>query len=458
MGSDALASDGTRPAANDTAPARGRLNEFQRTMLQWSGLHPYNAVHVAKVAARIEPGELAEAAAAVLREAGLTNYRLEAGGARFRYLGGAAPCEVEVPDSADSPPLATVHREMERQLERPFPFASDGVFQPFRFFLVPAGEATFVGLAYFHAVADADSVARLLAEILAEILGALHGEVGDGAALRDPGLARRGGLHPPMGSPFAALRRIRGTYRRFQAMRRSHRPPPCPATGGYGSRWFACSLDASATAAALSFAKEQGATFNDLCLAAILLAAAPATPERIGQRRCGLSAGCVVNLRHELPEAGRGDFGLALGSFSVTHPLPPGTGLVALLADIREQTLAAKRDKLYLASTLEYRLNRLLLARQRPERRSNFYRKAFPVWGSLTNYHMNLGQLGERARIIDYLRAVSAGPALPWVASVTGFGGRLNFGFAYRPAVLAEGVATAFADRFLELLAGKEAA
>ncbi len=28
----------------------GRYSQFQRTMLQWSSLHPYNAVHVIRIA------------------------------------------------------------------------------------------------------------------------------------------------------------------------------------------------------------------------------------------------------------------------------------------------------------------------------------------------------------------------------------------------------------------------
>jgi hypothetical protein len=440
-------------APASAGPAGGRLNEFQRTMLQWSGLHPYNAVHVAKVAFPVKADEFAAAAAAVLREAGLTNYSLDRGGARYRYGGGEASCSVETVASG-SDPLSAVHGEIGRQLDLPFGF-SEGLFQPFRFFLVDGGdegEVGYVGLAYFHVVADADAIARLLAEILGRL------REGGPGPLRDEGLRLRAGMRPPMGQPLLLPRRLLGAFRKFQAMRRSHRSPACPVEGGYGNRWFARALDATATDAVLARARERAATFNDLCLAALLLAAAPATEERHGQRRRELSAGCVVNLRGELPERRRQGFGLALGSFSVTHPVPPGIGLDALLADLRAQTAVVKRDKLYLASSLEYRLNRLLLARQRPEKRSNFYRKAFPVWGSITNFKMNLGEAGERAGIIDYLRAVSAGPALPYVASVTGFGGRLNFGFTYRPELVDEPTVAGIADRFLELLAGKEVA
>ena len=45
-------------ASNSTS---GRLNAFQRLMLQWSELHPYNAAHVYRIARPMAPEALAEA-------------------------------------------------------------------------------------------------------------------------------------------------------------------------------------------------------------------------------------------------------------------------------------------------------------------------------------------------------------------------------------------------------------
>ena len=435
--------------AADPGPCGVRLNEFQRTMLQWSDLHPYNAVHVAGVEGGLDPDLLAAAAARVLRLTGLARCRI-APGHRCFFVGGDAPCPVELVPGGDDP-LEAVRREVERQLDLPFAFADGELFQPFRLFVVEAGATTYAGLAYYHVVADADAVSRLLAEIL----GAVGEGPGRPKALRDPGLARRRGLRPPLGGIRVLARRIPGAIRKFQAMRRSHRSPACPVEGGYGNRWFARSLDAASSALAFERARERRATFNDLCLAALLFATVPTTVDRLVERRRELSVGCVVNLRGMLPAARRRDFGLCLGSFTVTHTVFPGIFFDELVEEVRLQTEEVKREKLYLASAFEYRLNRLLFDRQPELKKSNFYRKAFPVWGSITNFKLDLGEAGARAKIVDYFRAVSAGPALPFVVSVTGVGGRLNFGFTYRPEVVDGGEVAAIADRFLDLLQGK---
>lgn len=417
-------------------------------MLQWSGLHPYNAVHVARVSCPVDADRFAEAASRVLALAGLTNYVVRERGGHYRYEGGEVEVTPFLLEGGDDP-VAVAHREMERQLNEPFP--REGLFQPFRWFLVRGEGETFVGLAYFHVVADAESVGRLLREVLT----ATFDEVPQ--PLRDPGLARRRSSRTPSGSLLALPRRIRAAFRKFQRMRQSFRSPDCPVTR-FENEWFGVSLEAEESAAALNLAKAHGATVNDLCLAAVLMAVIPAAMWRFEKKRRHLSAGCVVNLRRDLPESRRGDFGLFLGSFSVTHPVPVDVKLADLLASVREQTAEVKRDKLYLASRFEFRMNRFLFARQVPEKQRNFYRKAYPVWGSLTNFKMDGFQIGEKAEVTEYYRGVSAGPALPFVIGVTGFEGRLHFGFTYRPDVIPGDTVRGIADRFLGILTGKEVA
>lgn len=429
-----------------TASVPGRLNEFQRTMLQWSGLHPYNAVHAARISPPPDPVRFVAAASHVLREAGLAGYAVDARRGVYRYGAAAEEIAALVLDGGEDP-LRTVHGEMERWLNEPFPF--DGGFQPFRFFLVRGAAESFAGVAYFHVAADAESVGRLLAEVLAAAFDETP------RALRDTALAERRASGAPTGSVWKWGRRLAGACRKFQEMRRSHRSPDCPVNE-FRNRWFASAFDAEETAHVLAYAKDRRATVNDLCLAALLKAVVPATSARFEKRRQHLSVGCVVNLRRDLPERRRRDFGLFLGSFSVTHPAPPDISLDELIASVRRQTEEVKRDKLYLASRLEFRLNRFLFARQPIEKQRNFYRKAYPVWGSITNFKMDGIDGGPHWRATDYYRAVSTGPALPFVVGVTGYGGRLNFGFSYRPDVISDETVRGIADRFLSLLSGKE--
>jgi NRPS condensation-like uncharacterized protein len=440
-----MAEGGQTDVGRPAGPVSGRLNEFQRTMLQWTGRHPYNAVHVARVDATIDPDRLVGRIPHVLEQAGLTNYSLDESKGVYRYEGGPAGIELRVLDGrGGSEPV--VFGEMERQLNEPFAYHAR--FQPFRFFLVVSENVSHVGLAYFHVVADADSVARLLLEIVAAAFDeSCH-------PLRDAGLALRGSSRIPLGGPLAALRRTRASYRKFQAMRQSHRPPPSEIDT-YDNFWFPRNLDAATSARVLEEARHHGVTLNDLCLAALLIAVIPAASPRFEVRRQHLSAGCVVNLRRDLPERRRRDFGLFLGSFAVTHRVPEDITLGELLESVKAQTSAIKRGKLYLASRLEFKANRFLSSRQRPEKQRHFYRKAYPVWGGITNYKMELEQATKAGLIGDYFRAVSAGPALALVVGITGVGGRLNFGFTYRPDSISKAVVEEIADRLLSLLSGK---
>ena len=126
---------------------------------------------------------------------------------------------------------------------------------------------------------------------------------------------------------------------------------------------------------------------------------------------------------------------------------------------VRARTLAVKRHKLYLAAPLEFMVSRFMYGRMPLEKQRNFYRKTYPLWGGITN--MNMGSLRADETdlpMVDYYRAVSAGPAMPLVIGVTGVEGVLNFGISYRPTVLPEEEVRTIVDRFIALLTGSEEA
>jgi hypothetical protein len=107
-----------------------------------------------------------------------------------------------------------------------------------------------------------------------------------------------------------------------------------------------------------------------------------------------------------------------------------------LAGDIRQQTRAIKQHRLYLATPLELALGRFVLRFFSPARRKKFYQKNYPLWGGLTNMNLNSlwGPSAEEGPI-DYLRAVSTGPATPLVFSVTTVGDHANVGLSYRTTV-----------------------
>lgn len=426
-------------------PVSGRYNQFQRTMLHWSSLHPYNAVHVVRIEGTIDPDRYEESLNHVLDLSGLANLTIDQKRGIFSYRGGNPACVPRL-IAGNSDPLPALYQEMTRQLNEPFAF--EGPFTPFRFFLLTSAGESFVGMTYFHAVADAESITRLLLEIVRACFDASPSQI------RDETLRPRGDGRLPTGSHLATLRRSWAAITRIRSMRKSYRPPRCGVTD-FHNEFFSVSLDKEQTAALLATAREWGLTVNDLCLAALLLAISPVAPEGSRGRRPKLSVGCVVNLRGDLTLRKRNFFGLFLGSFAVSHVVPEGISLRLLANSVREQTLAIKEQKLYFASAMEFLISRFMFERMTREKQCNFYRKSYPLWGSITNMKMDgLCKNFDVAPIRDYYRAVSAGPAMPLVIAVTGVEGHLNFGASYRPATLPANEVEKIMDRFISQLKG----
>ncbi len=418
----------------------GRYNQFQRTMLQWSSLHPYNAVHVIHLGKAIEPVRFGERLNHVLSLCGLGNLTIDTKGGYFRFHEGNPECVPRIIDGGGDP-LAALHHEMESQLNEVFHF--DQPFTPFRFFLLPTDEGSFVGISYFHAVADAESITRLLLEIVRASFDETP------QPIRDQTLRPSGEGRLPTEGPLAALRRSWSALARIRAMRSSFRPPRCKITD-FRNEFSGYHLDVKETASLLATAREWGLTINDLCLAALLLALAPVTPGRFLRSRPHLSVGCVVNLRNDLAFSKRNYFGLFLGSFAVSHRVEGKISLRELANHVRVQTLAIKKRKLYLAAPLEFMISRFIFGRISREKQCNFYRKSYPLWGSITNMKMDgLCNQFDAAPIRDYHRAVSAGPAMPLVIAVTGVNGHLNFGASYRPTTLPTTEVEGIMDRFI---------
>src|SRR5882672_7323578 len=128
---------------------QGRLNSFQRSMLQWYDLHPYNAVHVVRIAGTLDLERLRFAVDGSLERLGLTNLRLNPDRAAFAYGGGPTSSEIKVIDQGKG-----VHQELELEITRQIntPFESRASFNPFRFFVVPERDVFSLGLVYFHPV------------------------------------------------------------------------------------------------------------------------------------------------------------------------------------------------------------------------------------------------------------------------------------------------------------------
>jgi hypothetical protein len=67
---------------------KGRLNVFQASMLRWREVHPYNAVHVIRIAKRLDALRLQTVIDDHLAALGLTGLVLDSERERYHYTGG----------------------------------------------------------------------------------------------------------------------------------------------------------------------------------------------------------------------------------------------------------------------------------------------------------------------------------------------------------------------------------
>jgi NRPS condensation-like uncharacterized protein len=420
----------------------GKLNFFQKTMLQWNDIHPYNAVHVVRILAAPGLERLSHVIDTTLESKGLTALTLNRKKGTFRYAGDPARCEIKA--VADGENIqAALNAEIGRQLNTAF--ETGGCFQPFRFFVAPAKQSFFLGLVYFHAVADAGSIVRLLKDIC-------DGYRNDGALRPSESF----NLHPGglRFDPLLLAKKLVAFPAVTRKMKRSLRPV-FRNVRDFQNEFTFFSLGPDDLRALIASAKAWEVTLNDLFIALLLKCFSPLLEDRVrGPKRRDIAVGCIVNIRKDLGLDDERTFGLFLGSFVVTHELPRGISVRDLAGDIRRQTLAIKRGKFYVGTPLEMLYGRLAFSFFSTEYRKKLYQKHYPLWGGITN--MNLNALwpprpGETP--MDYFRAVSTGPVTPLVLSVTTVRDVVNIGLSHRSTVFSAQNAGQIKNDFLKLVA-----
>src|SRR5512139_152401 len=112
---------------------RGTFNIFQRTMLDWNRIHPYNAVHVVRVLRPLDSVRFSAVVDRVMEQSGLNSLVIDPQRRHYEYQGGQHHYDVR--QAAGGGALTeTLEREMERELNEPF--ERGGTIVPVRFFTV----------------------------------------------------------------------------------------------------------------------------------------------------------------------------------------------------------------------------------------------------------------------------------------------------------------------------------
>ena len=428
---------------------QGKLNIFQRTMLQWNDMHPFNAVHVARIQGALDLERLRKAIRGTLQAHGLSGLRLDRRRGRYEYNFGEPHCEIVVLPKAENQ-QASLTAEITRQLNTGFAVAEH--FVPFRFFVCADRDSFSLGLAYFHPVADAESVVALMKNILELYRGKGDQPVSNSLDLYP---ARRDRL---LRHPGLLARKLISLPSHIKDIRTSCRPPLRNAQNMLNGLSF-LSLGPNTLRSLSQAGKSWGVTLNDLFLALLMKCFSPlAAPRARGPRRRQISLGSIVNLRKDLNLDSRRTFGLFLGSFVVSHAVPNGLALPELAQNIRRQTERVKRDRLYLGTPLDLAVARRVFPLFSAERQRKFYPKNFPLWGGITNVNLNpLWGAAVEENPLDYFRAVSTGPVTPLVFSVTTVRDRINVALTYRTAVFSAGDVENLKCDFLDALSHLDA-
>ena len=406
---------------------RGRLNLFQSSMLRWRDLHPYCASHVVAIEAPLDVAKLRASIAEMLEACGLTGLHLADDHRSFAFEGGPASVDLEVGESPEAAFDAAAAR-IQSTINVAFP--RSGEFDPFRFFAIRSGEASFLlGVTYDHFIAGGDSIAVLVTDIADRYT--------ENAALPamperyPPGYSRL--FYAQAGAFARGLASLPALLGGWRSAIRPHVRAPGDGTNGFAH----FHVDATATGRLSTAAKRWDVTQNALLLACVLRAVAPiAAQRRHTGRRTKVALATIVNVRRDYQPPATQVFGQFLSSFRVVHPLPRDESLEILARALSQQARTAMKLKLYLMTLVAMGAAALLWPFANRERRERLYLKYHPVFAGFTPLNVNALRRRGASRDGDYLRAASTGPMAPMVVAVTSAGAALRVGITYRTAAL----------------------
>jgi hypothetical protein len=425
--------------------ATGRLNAFQRLMLQWSELHPYNAAHIYKIARPSAPEELSHAIRNTYLAMGIGIVEVGDDGVSYRHQTDCAP-EVTVVRGHENPD-AMLNDHVTRELNRPFERPR---CKPCRFSIVEAETGShYLVVTYDHWIADSTAARMVVRHVLDRYCGWNRPENRRPLDLY-PGtyrevFAHRLGGTRLLGAGFHALR---------QWMRnRSVAQVPYSSSGQMAIR-FELHHTVSGTIPQLRhFARSLGATVHDVILAALGRAMAEHLPRRALRKRQTMALGTIVNARGEAQEDLSGSLGAFLGYYLVRLAADKDLSLAEATQRIAAATGPIKAQRAYLHSLLNMKLASAVWPYLRATQKRHFMRTVLPLTAGVSNVVVRDDWMGSSGSgcIAEYIRGASTGPILPLVLTPTTWGEEMNVGVSYRIAGFSrqkiDGVMAMFLDQ-----------
>jgi len=426
-----------------------RLNVFQRVMLQWSDLHPYNAGQAAKVAGSMRPQALRNAVNEACAANGLGTVRLDPKGRHYEYL------PVDQQDltilRAENGLESALADHITAELNRPF---ARPECQPLRFFAIDGGDtndAHYVGVIYDHWVADSVAIRLVLRHVLGRYCGFSVARNGHPLDLYPDTYRRTFRKHWSGGqiargvlSTVGLLARLRRAYRvsylRTAQLRAQFEV--FPTAPGTVERLHA-------------FSKSVGVSVHDVFLAALARGMAEFMPSRSrhGKRR-NLALGTIVDTRgvscDDLAEA----MGMYLAYYVVQCEPRRRARLADLAARIGTETRRIKARRRYLDTLVNMKMGTYVWPLLPDRAKPHFFRQTLTLSAGISNVTLRDTWLETDARqhILDHVRIAPTGPLLPLVLTPTTLNGHLNIGITYRTSGFPRRKLTALMQTFLYLI------
>ena len=419
----------------------GPLNAFQKVMLQWSALHPYNATHTYKIAGSLRANDLRAAIRDTYLAHGLGIVHLSPDGQSFRHELDQAP-EIAVLAGGAQPEncLAEhVTRELNRSFERP-------TCRPFRFNAMETDRRFhYITLCYDHWVADSTAARMLMRNILGRYLGLPIPE-NDFPVQAYAGTYRevfRRALSGPR-LALAAARSLRQWNRNRKAWQVAYWSSTQWAVNHHEYQTI------PGTVARLhQFARSLDATVHDVILAALGRAMAQSMPSRGKDRE--LALGSIVDTRAVAEEDLSRTFGTFLSYYMVRNKPDPSAGLDEMTRRVAALTRPIKQRRGYLDSLVNMQFINMLWPWLPESVKPYFMRGVLPMTAGVSNVLLREPWIDRnRDVILDYSRAASTGPGLPLVLTPTTLGDQMNFGVTYRVAGFPRAKIDAVMDSFLQ--------
>ncbi len=397
---------------------RVRTNIFQRSMLLWDRIHPYNAVHLMELPPGTSLAGLDELLAGYLEKVFPGPLRIGRGGWYLEWLE-SSPLKPPVKRvSLEGDPVTALSRAVEDELNTPF---TGETFSPIRASLFQGGGRLFTGVTYFHPHSDAVPVVYLMEGLFRTVVSGGHDDWPPLRVASEWRTCTPGRLFSSLGDLPDQIRRVRRYAR-----------PPVRRDGGMENGLLFFTMDGEGCSRLRETARRWKVTVNDLLIGMLLKAVQTFGMKAAGHpRRKEMAVNSIVDLRKDSGRE-RNEIGLFLGSFSVSHELAPQRDLKETVLHINERTREIKEGRKYVGPLVGLGISSLLMKTLFSRRRENFYIKYYPHWGGITN--LNLERLWGDAEVmpLNYLRAVSTGPVVPLVLSVTTLGGKSTIGLSYR--------------------------